>query len=140
MRMEAAAILSDVEARPDSPEAGVAQLVLGVTCLFAGEYAGAHDNLERALALFKAGRDDDLAFRFGYDVGVNAMAHLAIASWALGNVERTISLIERMLERSAVLTLAATLALARIWAAMFELLRGDVSRRSAGRRARRPPA
>ena len=30
-------------------------------------------HLERALALFQPGRDDDLAFRFGPDAGVAAM-------------------------------------------------------------------
>ena len=33
-----AAFLSDVEARPDSPEAGVAHRAAGITCWFAGEY------------------------------------------------------------------------------------------------------
>ena len=70
MRAHAAAFLSDVEARPDSPEAGVAHRAAGVTCWFAGEYREARDHLERALALFQPGRDDDLAFRFGHDAGV----------------------------------------------------------------------
>ena len=38
MRAHAAAFLSDVEARPDSPEAGVAHRAAGMTCWFAGEY------------------------------------------------------------------------------------------------------
>ena len=66
MRAHAAAFLSDVEARPDSPEAGVAHRAAGITCWFAGEYREARDHLERALALFQPGRDDDLAFRFGH--------------------------------------------------------------------------
>ena len=74
MRAHAAAFLSDVEARPDSPEAGVAHRAAGMTCWFAGEYAQARDHFERALVLFQPGRDDDLAFRFGYDAGVAAMA------------------------------------------------------------------
>ena len=74
----------DVAARPDSPEAGVAHRVLGITHWFAGEYAEARDHLERALTLFQPGRDDDLAFRFGQDAGVAAMCYLAIASWPLG--------------------------------------------------------
>ncbi len=74
MRAHAAAFLSDVEAGPDSPEAGVAHRAAGTTCWFAGEYREARDQLERALDLFEAGRDDDLAFRFGYDAGVGAMA------------------------------------------------------------------
>ena len=41
----------DVEARPDSPEAGVAHRVLGTTHWFAGEYVEAREHLERALAL-----------------------------------------------------------------------------------------
>ena len=65
MRAHAAAFLSDVEARPDSPEAGVAHRAAGITCWFAGEYREAREHLERALALFQPGRDDDLAFRFG---------------------------------------------------------------------------
>src|SRR5271165_1790552 len=128
MRAHAAAFLSDVEARPDSPEAGVAHRAAGTTCWFAGEYREARDHLERALALFQPGRDDDLAFRFGYDVGVHAMALLAIASWPLGEVDRAISLIDRMQTRIAHLTHVGTLAVGRIYAALFELMRGDQAR------------
>ena len=125
MRAHAAAFLGDVAARPDSPEAGVAHRVAGITCWFAGEYCEARDHFERALALFRPGRDDDLAFRFGVDPGVNATAYLAIASWALGEVDRAISLIDRMQTRIAALTHVGTLALGRMHAAMFELMRGD---------------
>ena len=95
MRAHAAAFLRDVEARPNSPEAGVAHRAAGMTCWFAGEYREARDRFERALALFQPGRDDDLAFRFGHDPGVAAMAYLAIASWPLGEVNHAISLIDR---------------------------------------------
>ena len=128
MRAHAAAFLSDVEARPDSPEAGVAHRVAGMTCWFAGEYAQARDHLERALALFQPGRDDDLAFRFGHDAGVGAMFYLAIASWPLGEVDRAVSLIDRMQTRIANLTHVATLAIGRMYAALFELMRGDRER------------
>ena len=73
--------------RPDSPEAGVAHRAAGVTCWFAGEYRDARDHLERALALFQSGRDDDMAFRFGQDLGVSAMAYLALVLWPLGEIE-----------------------------------------------------
>ena len=49
MRAHAAAFLSDIEARPDSPEAGVAHRAAGMTNWFAGEYRDARDHLERAL-------------------------------------------------------------------------------------------
>ena len=128
MRGHAAAFLSDVEARPNSPEAGVAHRAAGMTCWFAGEYREARDHLERAFALFQPGRDDDLAFRFGYDPGVGAMVSLAIASWPLGEVDRAISLIDRMQTRMASLTHVGTLANGRIYAALFELMRGDLAR------------
>ena len=66
MRAHAAVFLSDVEAKPGSPEAGVAHRAAGHHRWFAGEYVEARDHLERALALFQPGRDDDLAFRFGW--------------------------------------------------------------------------
>ena len=78
--------------------------------------------------MFQPGRDDDLAFRFGPDPGVAAMAYLAFASWPLGEVDRAISLIERMQTRIADLTHVGTLALGRMLAALFELMRGDHAR------------
>ena len=128
MRANTAAFLNDVEASPDSPEAGVAHRAAGLTCWFAGEYREARDHFERALALFQPGRDDELAFRFGLDPGVAAMVCLAIASWPLGDVDRAISLIDRMQTRMADLTHVGTLAYCKMYAALFELMRGDYLR------------
>ena len=128
MRAQAAAFLRDVEAKPDLPEASVAQRAVGSTCWFAGEYAQARDHFERALALFQPGRDEDLAFRFGSDPGVAAMANLATALWALGEVDRATSLIDRMQTRIADLTHVGTLAPGRMHAAMFALMRRDYVR------------
>jgi len=125
MRAHAAALLADVEAQPDSPEAGVAHRVCGVTNLFAGEYASGRNHLERALALFEPGRDDDLAFRFGIDVGVAAMANLAIATWALGNVEAATLLVGRMHARIGDVMHVNTRAFGKMNACMFELMRRE---------------
>ena len=84
--------------------------------------------MERALALFQPGRDDDLAFRFGADPGVGAMAYLATALWPLGEVDRAVSLIDRMQTRIVDLTHVVTLAVGRLQAALFELMRGDTAR------------
>ena len=128
MRTHAAAFLAGVAARPDSPEAGVAHRVLGTTHCFAGEYADARDHLERALALFQPGRDDDLAFRFGQDAGVAAMCYLAIASWPLGSVRRAVSLVDGAHERLASVAHIGTHPYAKLHAAMFDLMRGDRAR------------
>jgi class 3 adenylate cyclase/predicted ATPase len=128
MRAGVRAFLSDTEARPDSPEAGVAHRAAGLTCWFAGEYREARDHLERALGLFLPGRDDDLAFRFGLDPGVAAMVNLAAVSWSLGEVDNAISLIERMQTRLAGLTHVGMLAFGKMHSALFDLIRGDHAR------------
>jgi predicted ATPase len=84
--------------------------------------------LDRALALFQPGRDDDLAYCFGWDPGVAAMNNLAAVSWPLGEVDRAISLIGRMQTRMAGLTHVGTLASGKLYAAIFELMRGDYRR------------
>ena len=128
MRTHAAAFLAGVAARPDLPEAGVAHRLLGTTHCSAGEYAEAREHLERALALFQPGRDDDLAFRFGQDAGVAAMCYLAIASWPLGNIGRAVSLVDGAHERLASVAHIGTHPYAKIHAALFELMRGDRAR------------
>jgi class 3 adenylate cyclase/tetratricopeptide (TPR) repeat protein len=131
MRAHSAAFLGDVEARPDSPEAGVAHRAVGITCWVAGEYREARDHLERALALFQPGRDDDLAFRFGPDPGVLAMHYLALTLWPMGDIGRAVSLVGRAEARIADLTHVGTLAPGRMHAAMFDLMRGDRARVAA---------
>jgi predicted ATPase len=75
--------------------------------------------------LFQPGRDDDLAFRFGIDPGVAAMANLAMASWSLGDVDRAMSLIDAMETRMSGVAHIGTLSFGRMHAALFELMRGD---------------
>jgi predicted ATPase len=99
-----------------------------MTHWFAGEYREAWDHLERALALFQPGRDDDLAFRFGQDAGVAAMHYLALTLWPLGDIGRAISLVRDAETRSAALAHVGTRASGKNFAAMFELMRGDLSR------------
>ena len=128
MRAHAATFLSDVEARPDSPEAGIAHRVQGATHWFAGEFLQARQHIERALALFQPGRDDDLAFRFGIDAGVGAMLYLALTLWPLGEIGSAISLVRDAEARSASLAHIGTRAHGKRHVAMFELMRGDPPR------------
>jgi class 3 adenylate cyclase/predicted ATPase len=127
MRAHAETFLGDVEARPDSPEAGVAHRAAGITHWFAGEYREAWEHLEQAFALFRPERDD-LAFRFGPDPGVLAMHYLALTLWPMGDIGRAVSLVGRAAARIADLTHVGTLAPGRMHAAMFDLLRGDRAR------------
>jgi class 3 adenylate cyclase/predicted ATPase len=128
MREHSTAFLTDVAANPDSPEAGVAHRTVGITHWFAGEYAEAREHLERALALFEPGRDDDLAFRFGNDAGVAAMHYLALTLWPMGDVGRAVSLVGGAEARVADLAHIGTRAYGKSHTVRFELMRGDLSR------------
>jgi predicted ATPase len=128
MRPHAETFLGDVDARPDSPEAGVARRVAGVTHWFAGEYVEARETLGHALALFQPGRDDDLAFRFGQDEGVAAMLYLALTLLPLGDIGRAVALVGDTEVRIGDLAHVVTRALGRSCVAMFALMRRDISR------------
>jgi tetratricopeptide (TPR) repeat protein len=128
MRAHSAAFLRDVSSRPASPEASVAHRTAGVTHIFAGEYRNAQEHLERALALFQPGRDDDLTFRFGHDAGVAVMVYLAIALWPIGDVARSITLVERAERRIESIPHVGTRAFGKMHAVMFDLMRGDHAR------------
>ena len=125
MRAHAEAFLNDAELRPGSPEVCVARRAVGITHWFAGEYDEARVHLERALALFQPGRDDDLAFRFGHDPGVAAMFYLAMTLWPQGEVERGVSLAVSAQERVASLAHVGTLAYGKTHAALFQLVRSN---------------
>jgi predicted ATPase len=127
-RAHVAAFLADVEAKPDSPEAGVAHRAAGLTCWFAGEYREAGDHIERALALFQPGRDDDLAFRLGLDLGVAAMSYLAIVSWPLGDAVHAYSLVDRLHARMACVTHIGSRSWGTLLSALFDMMRGDHAR------------
>ena len=74
--------------------------------------------------MFQPGRDDDMAFRFGQDPGVSAMAFFGLALWPLGEIDREKSLMSRMLARIASLTHGDTVAPGHMLAAQFALMQG----------------
>jgi predicted ATPase len=78
--------------------------------------------------MFQPGRDDDLAFRFGQDVGVAAMLYLARVLWPLGEIGRAVSLVGAAEARITTLAHFGARAHGKVHAAMFELMRGDLSR------------
>ncbi len=128
MRAHAATFLCEVEDQPDSPEAGVAHRVCGITNWVEGDYVGACGHFERALARFNPERDGDFAYRFGHDPDVGARAYFALALWPLGEVDRALDLVERMKSRMAEIAHIGTVAYGNFHAVMFELMRGEFAR------------
>ena len=101
---------------------------LGITCWFAGEYREARDHWNARSPCSSPAVTTIWPFASDMDPGVAAMAYLAIALWPLGEVDRAISLIDRMQTRIADLTHVGTLAAGKLYAALFELMRGDRAR------------
>ena len=102
MRAHAAAFLSDIEAKPNSPEASVAHRVCGITHQFAGEYIEARGRFRTCARLVPARsrRRYRRSLRM-WTPAWAAMLCLAFASWPLGDVERATSLAESALTRIA---------------------------------------
>ena len=94
-RSTAETFLREAEEGGYATEAGVARRGLGVTCLYQGDLAEARTILERTLADYAPDRDAQTQLRFGLDTGVVTTAHLALAMWHLGEVERARRLAQR---------------------------------------------
>ena len=98
----------------------------------------AREHLERALALFQPGRDDDLAFRFGHGRGRRGDA-LPRARVVAAGRRRARDFPRRDAEaRIAGLAHIGTRAHGKMHAAMFELMRGDLSRAAPNAARTRP--
>ena len=123
MRDIAEIIKREIEARPGSPEAGVAARLNGATDWFAGDFADARVSLECALAIFDPERDSDLAFRFAQDLGVSITAYLALVLWPLGEVDRAREVAEEMVARATKIGHVGTAVYGNFHFAMFEMMR-----------------
>jgi class 3 adenylate cyclase/predicted ATPase len=123
MREVAEAFLRDTQSRPRSSEAAIGRRVLGTTCWFQGDYVGARQQLEQALADYDHERDRHLAARFGFDPGVQAMFPLAMVLWPLGDVDRPAHLLEEGLKLSLQSGHIPTVAFAHMYACHFGAIR-----------------
>jgi tetratricopeptide (TPR) repeat protein len=127
MRDAAQDLLADSASQPHAAEAGVAHRAFGVTQWFAGNFTDAHAHLEQALAIFDPERDRDLAFRFGQDVGVSAMAYLSIVLRPLGEPDRARELIDQASQLARDLGYGPSMTHPLLWRSHLEILRGDAA-------------
>jgi DNA-binding response OmpR family regulator/class 3 adenylate cyclase/predicted ATPase len=124
----AEAFLHDAQSRPESGEAATAHRVYAMTCWFRGEFLEAERHLERSLTIHDRDRDRELAFRFGLDVGVAAMADLALVLWPLGATDRAHDLAEAAVAHAMRDRHIPSLAYAHAYAATTAMLSRDRER------------
>ena len=81
------AFLAEAEAAGMPGHAAFAQRMRGFLKFVAGDFAGARADLEQALAGYDERRDESLRTVFPLDFRSNALRHLGLVSWFLGESE-----------------------------------------------------
>jgi len=109
--------------RPDCPETLIAHRISGVTCWYFGDFAGAHEHLQKTIELYDQARHGDSAHRFGQDSRATAEAYDAVALWVLGRVDEALTLAHRALTDAELAAHAPTMGFALLVAALLEFVR-----------------
>jgi class 3 adenylate cyclase/predicted ATPase len=128
MRELSAAFLRDAHRAPGAPEIVIGHRIVGISLRSEGDYVGAREHLEQALASYDAEQHGALAFRFGVDTRVSCMVYLALALWPLGEVARA-----RLLAEEALVCAKATGHVATIAYALGHVCNLDLLSRNATR-------
>lgn len=123
MREMAEFFLREAAARPDCPEAVVAHRNFGTTCVYFGDFAGAHKHFQKTIELYDEARHCDFANRFGQDPRAAAESYDAVVLWALGRVDEALNLADRALTDAESAAHAPTMANALLRAAFLGLFR-----------------
>jgi predicted ATPase len=124
-REVAETFLREAERGGLTTECGSARRLLGVTCLWQGDFIEAQANLVDALSLYDPERDRETRFRFGLDTGAIAKAILAITKWQLGEIEPARAFIEEAVAHAIETGHVPTLVLTYVYKAHFEIVRGN---------------
>jgi class 3 adenylate cyclase/tetratricopeptide (TPR) repeat protein len=132
-RETAESFLREAEHEVRMTEAAAARRCVGAARLFQGDFIGAEAKLAEALRTYDPERDRDARFRFGVDTGAGAAIYLALANWAMGDVEQARALSEEALARADETAHAPTRALVYHHISLYHMLRGDpqAARRTA---------
>ena len=117
--------LRDAESASRATEACVARRVLGLTCLFQGEYRRAERHLERAITDTGADRDRQSRDLFNVETRAAATTYLALIVWHLGDVERAGLLIDKGVGYALETGHVPTIVNAYAFRSLLEVMRGD---------------
>jgi class 3 adenylate cyclase/predicted ATPase len=117
--------LREAERGARTTECGVGRRLVGLTCLWRGDFIEAQANLVEALSIYDREQDRDAMFRFGPGTGVAARARLAITKWQLGEVGPARALIEAAVAHAIKTGHVPTLVHVHFYKAHFEIVRGD---------------
>jgi predicted ATPase len=120
----AESFLRDAETEGRMTETSVARRCVGVARIVQGDFIDAEKNFNEVLRTYDPARDRDARFRFGMDAAAAAACYLALASWAMGDVERARALSEEALARADETAHAPTRAAVYHYVALYQTFRG----------------
>jgi tetratricopeptide (TPR) repeat protein len=101
----------------------IAHRISGQTCLYFGDFAGAHDHFQKTIELYDPARHGDFANRFGPDPRATAEMFDAITLWVLGRVDEALPLAHRGLVDAESAPHAPTMGVVLAIAALLGLVR-----------------
>jgi predicted ATPase len=87
----------------------IAHRIMGVSLLYAGDFAKARLHLEQAITLYDPAEHRPLATRFGQDAAVHALSYRSLALWSLGYPEAAKIDIDQAISDAREIGQAATL-------------------------------
>ena len=126
-RETAEAFRREAENAARTTEAVVGRRMLGLNCLWQGDFTQSQANLVQALRMYDPQRDREAKFRFGMDSGACATAYLAHTSWQFGEIERARGLIDEAVARAVKFGHAPTSAQVYQFKALLGVFRGDAN-------------
>ena len=104
----------------------IAHFAPGITLFFLGDFVQARPHMEQVIALHDPQAHRPLASRFGEDLGVACLSHLAFTLWTLGYPDQALSLAQQVLTLGHEIMHPHTLAAALHWNAwLYQLRRED---------------
>jgi class 3 adenylate cyclase/predicted ATPase len=121
---EIAETLREAERGARTTERGVARLV-GMTCLWQGDFIEAQANFVEALRIDDPERNREARLRFGSDTGAAVRTYLAMTKWLLGEVGPARTLIEEAVAHAIETGHVPSLVLTYSFKAHLEIVRGD---------------
>jgi adenylate cyclase len=123
MREIAELCLREATALPNCPETLVAHRISGYTSFYFGDFAGAHDHLQKTAELYDQARHGDFASRFGNDPRAVAEILDAATLWVLGRIDEALRLADRALADAESAAHGPTMAYALVYPALLGLFR-----------------
>src|SRR6516165_6694383 len=107
---QAKVFLSLAESQTQSGLLLVAHRLVGSSLIFTANYPAALSHLDRAVELYRPGQHQELALRFGADMGITAICSRALALWHSGYFDQARSAADEGLRRARESTHRHTLA------------------------------